>query len=55
MRLEYVPNPPDTASEEDEATVQAIIQRRHPRGLTSLDLALLHSPPCAAEMEYFLR
>ena len=53
MRLRYAPNPPPINSPEDEATINAIIERRHPRGLTSLDLALLHSPPCAAGWNTF--
>ena len=47
MRLNYVPDPPKTASPEEEEIVQRIRERRGERGLISLDRALLHSPPVA--------
>jgi alkylhydroperoxidase family enzyme len=47
MRIPYVPNPPSPASPEDEAIVHRIEQRRHPRPLQPLDLALLHAPAVA--------
>ncbi|KAI3392386.1 hypothetical protein diail_5774 [Diaporthe ilicicola] len=54
MRLPYVPDPPPTSSPEDQATVDRIKARRAPRPLTSLDLALLHSPPVADGWNSFL-
>jgi len=47
MRIPYVPNPPPVQSEEEQAIVDRVAARRGARGLTSLDLALLHSPPVA--------
>lgn len=54
MRLPYVPNPPPTTSPEEAAIVERIQARRAPRPLTSLDLALLHSPPVADGWNAFL-
>lgn len=54
MRLPYVPDPPPTSSPEDQAIVDRIKARRAPRPLTSLDLALLHSPPVADGWNSFL-
>ncbi|OAQ70637.1 4-carboxymuconolactone decarboxylase [Pochonia chlamydosporia 170] len=54
MRLPYVPNPPQTSTEEDAQIVQRIQARRAPRPLQSLDLALLHSPPLADGWNSFL-
>lgn len=54
MRLPYVPDPPPTSSPEDQAIVDRIAARRAPRPLTSLDLALLHSPPVADGWNSFL-
>lgn len=54
MRLPYVPDPPPTTSPEDQAIVDRIAARRAPRPLTSLDLALLHSPPVADGWNSFL-
>lgn len=47
MRVSYVPNPPPTASAEEQAIVERIEARRNPRPLQPLDLALLHSPHVA--------
>lgn len=54
MRIPYVSNPPTTTSPEEEAIVQRIQERRAPRPLQSLDLALLHSPPVADGWNSFL-
>lgn len=54
MRLPYVPDPPPTTSPEDQAIIDRIKARRAPRPLTSLDLALLHSPPVADGWNSFL-
>lgn len=54
MRLPYVPDPPPTSSPEDQAIVDRVRERRAPRPLTSLDLALLHSPPVADGWNSFL-
>lgn len=54
MRLPYVPNPPPTTNPEDQAIIDRIAARRAPRPLTSLDLALLHSPPVADGWNSFL-
>ncbi|KAL1878290.1 hypothetical protein Daus18300_002208 [Diaporthe australafricana] len=54
MRLPYVADPPPTTSPEDQAIVDRIAARRAPRPLTSLDLALLHSPPVADGWNSFL-
>lgn len=52
MRLPYVADPlpagdTTTTTPEDQAVRDRIAARRAPRGLTPLDLALLHSPPVA--------
>ena len=47
MRIPYVPDPPPINSPEEQDIVDRIRQRRGERGLTKLDLALLHSPPVA--------
>ncbi|RYP63772.1 hypothetical protein DL771_009133 [Monosporascus sp. 5C6A] len=47
MRIPYTPSPPQPASAEDAAVVERIRQRRAPRPLQPLDLALLHAPPVA--------
>lgn len=54
MRLPYVSDPPPTTGPEEDAIVQRIRERRAPRPLTSLDLALLHSPPVADGWNSFL-
>ncbi|KAI0847465.1 AhpD-like protein [Daldinia vernicosa] len=54
MRLPYVPNPPQPASEDEAAIVARIAARRAPRPLQPLDLALLHSPPVADGWNSFL-
>lgn len=54
MRVPYVSNPPPTANDEDAAIVQRIQERRAPRPLQPLDLALLHSPPVADGWNSFL-
>ncbi|KAI6782073.1 carboxymuconolactone decarboxylase [Emericellopsis cladophorae] len=54
MRIPYVANPPEPSSPEDAAIVQRMQDRRAPRPLQSLDLALLHSPPVADGWNTFL-
>lgn len=54
MRLPYVANPPQASSPEEAQIVQRIQDRRAPRPLQSLDLALLHSPPFADGWNSFL-
>lgn len=54
MRLPYVPDPPPTADPDEAAVVSRIRARRAPRGLTPLDLALLHAPPVADGWNAFL-
>ncbi|KAG9252019.1 AhpD-like protein [Emericellopsis atlantica] len=54
MRIPYVANPPELTSPEHAAIVQRIQERRAPRPLQSLDLALLHSPPVADGWNTFL-
>lgn len=48
MRIPYAPNtPPEDASEETRAIYTRISERRKPRPLIPLDLALLHNPSIA--------
>ena len=54
MRIPYVPTPVPTKSDEEAAIVKRIEERRNPRPLQSLDLALLHSPPVADGWNSFL-
>jgi alkylhydroperoxidase family enzyme len=54
MRVPYVSNPPETKSEEHAAIIKRIEERRAPRPLQSLDLALLHSPHVADGWNSFL-
>lgn len=54
MRVPYVSNPPETKTEEHAAIVKRIEERRAPRPLQSLDLALLHSPHVADGWNSFL-
>jgi alkylhydroperoxidase family enzyme len=54
MRLPYVPNPPPTSSEAEQAILERIQARRAPRPLQALDLTLLHSPPVADGWNSFL-
>ncbi|KAL1891331.1 hypothetical protein Cpir12675_005015 [Ceratocystis pirilliformis] len=54
MRIPYTANPPPTATPEDAEIVRRIQERRHPRPLQSLDLALLHSPALADGWNHFL-
>lgn len=54
MRLPYVPNPPPTSTPEEAAIVKRVQERRAPRPLQPLDLALLHSPPVADGWNSFL-
>ncbi|KAI1658109.1 AhpD-like protein [Daldinia decipiens] len=54
MRIPYVPNPPQPASEDEAAIVARIAARRAPRPLQALDLALLHSPAVADGWNSFL-
>lgn len=54
MRLPYVANPPPARTRQDAEIIERIQQRRAPRGLQPLDLALLHSPPLADGWNSFL-
>ncbi|EAA28626.2 hypothetical protein GE21DRAFT_7120 [Neurospora crassa] len=54
MRLPYIPNPPPTSSDAEQAIVDRITARRAPRPLQPLDLTLLHSPPVADGWNSFL-
>ncbi|KAF3760522.1 hypothetical protein M406DRAFT_267626 [Cryphonectria parasitica EP155] len=54
MRLPYVADPPPTTDPQDQAIVDRIRARRHPRPLQALDLTLLHSPPVADGWNAFL-
>lgn len=54
MRIPYVSDPPPTSKLEEQAIVDRIRERRAPRPLQSLDLALLHSPPVADGWNTFL-
>ncbi|ORY59512.1 AhpD-like protein [Pseudomassariella vexata] len=54
MRIPYVPNPPITTDPDEQAIIKRIQDRRSPRPLQSLDLALLHSPPVADGWNSFL-
>lgn len=47
MRIPYAPKEPADPSTEVEAIFQRIKERRHPRPLIPLDLALLHNPNIA--------
>ena len=47
MRLSYVPKEPTDLSPEDAAIYERIKERRKPRPLIPLDLALLHNPNIA--------
>jgi alkylhydroperoxidase family enzyme len=54
MRIPYVPDPPPVSSPEHQSIVDRIRERRSPRPLQSLDLALLHSPSVADGWNTFL-
>ncbi|RYP14971.1 hypothetical protein DL767_010367 [Monosporascus sp. MG133] len=54
MRIPYTPSPPQPANAEEAAIVDRIRQRRAPRPLQPLDLALLHAPPVADGWNAFL-
>lgn len=54
MRLPYVADPPPTSTPEEAAIVKRVQERRAPRPLQPLDLALLHSPPVADGWNSFL-
>ncbi|RYO99229.1 hypothetical protein DL764_006888 [Monosporascus ibericus] len=54
MRIPYTPSPPQPANAEEAAIVDRIQQRRAPRPLQPLDLALLHAPPVADGWNAFL-
>ncbi|KAF2139206.1 uncharacterized protein K452DRAFT_73532 [Aplosporella prunicola CBS 121167] len=55
MRLPYAPpTPPPTAPPSTHDTYARIRERRHPRPLIPLDLALLHSPPLADGYNAFI-
>lgn len=48
MRVPYISDPvPESFTQEERDIAARIAARRHPRPLTPLDLALLHSPPIA--------
>jgi AhpD family alkylhydroperoxidase len=52
MRIPYAPSTP--SRQEDEEIYHRIAERRHPRPLIPLDLALLHSPAVADGWNSFL-
>ncbi|KAK7517702.1 putative 4-carboxymuconolactone decarboxylase [Phyllosticta citriasiana] len=55
MRLPYAPStPPPSSPASTQETYARIAERRHPRPLIPLDLALLHSPPLADGWNHFL-
>ncbi|KAF2219080.1 AhpD-like protein [Elsinoe ampelina] len=55
MRLPYAPSTPSPSAPSSEKSIyDAISQRRAPRPLQKLDLALLHSPPIASGWNAFL-
>ncbi|KAH8722469.1 4-carboxymuconolactone decarboxylase-like protein [Phaeosphaeriaceae sp. PMI808] len=54
MRLEYIPDPPNLSSPEDQAVVERVKQRRGEKGLIALDRTLLHAPPVADGWNSFL-
>lgn len=54
MKVPYVADPPPTSGPEEQAIVDRIRERRAPRPLQALDLALLHSPPVADGWNTFL-
>lgn len=54
MKLPYIADPPPTSTEEEQAIVDRVRARRHPRPLQALDLTLLHSPPVADGWNSFL-
>jgi hypothetical protein len=47
MRLNYIPDPPNFTSPDDQAVVERVKQRRGDKGLIALDKTLLHAPPVA--------
>ena len=47
MRIPYAPKEPSDPTPENEAIYERIKERRNPRPLISLDLALLHNPNIA--------
>jgi hypothetical protein len=47
LRLDYVDNPPQSETDEDQAIVERVKQRRGDAGLLELDLSLLHAPAVA--------
>jgi alkylhydroperoxidase family enzyme len=47
MRIPYAPKEPENQTPENEAIYQRIKERRNPRPLIPLDLALLHNPNIA--------
>lgn len=54
MRVPYTPDPPTTTDPAELAIVDRIKERRAPRPLQPLDLALLHSPAVADGWNSFL-
>jgi hypothetical protein len=54
MRLSYAPTDPPAGDEAAAAIYERVKQRRHPRPLLPLDLALLHAPPVADGRFFFL-
>ncbi|CBX96755.1 hypothetical protein IAQ61_005382 [Plenodomus lingam] len=54
MRLDYIPDPPNFKSPEDQAVVERVLQRRGEKGLIALDRTLLHTPPVADGWNAFL-
>ena len=47
MRLDYVPNPPENLSPDEQQIVDRVKKRRGAKGLIPLDLTLLHAPQVA--------
>ncbi|CAG9992921.1 unnamed protein product [Clonostachys byssicola] len=54
MRLSYTTHSPSHVDAEGAIIIEAIRSRRYPRGLTPLDLALLHAPHIAGGWNAFL-
>ena len=47
MRIDYVPNPPENLSPDEQLIVDRVKKRRGIKGLIPLDLTLLHAPQVA--------
>jgi alkylhydroperoxidase family enzyme len=54
MRLPYTKNPPEFEDPKHQAFIDRLLKSRGSRGLSELDLTLLHSPPLARGfMQFF--